>query len=402
MLGEALVLSLRHMPPNHVLALQLTAGVLNFVSHLHRRSLENRHPEVAARGFHAMSEQQWNGLDAAQREPLLREADKHSRTVTNLQLTASSVQMAISLAAVSSGDPRLAETPARMLAADLTTVVFATLQEMVQASFGLVGADRPTHGISGAHMRSSAAFFAVMAAGTSYGAEYFGSLVPSAERASEVLRGEGRSEGMGEARGEVRREGIGEVSGGAVRGEGVEEAAMTRSEAWQARAGVAAVKAAMSFLLYGSDMVYASREEAKQAGAEERWDPRLTMLHPLEHDYSRIKDQVPTRLALLNGGQAVEALVAFALRDAPESARAAAGSFVSAAYEGSVYRTIGGTWQAQGEVRLHAAELRSSRGQEGAGDVEMGHAGPQPSQAIDATRTNSWRLHSASSSESGD
>ncbi len=342
MLSEALVLSLRNMPPDHVLALQVAVGAMSTGVQFYRRALENRNPDAAARGFHALSQAQWDAHSDSTKADLRRQQVAHSRLVTNLQMASSATSLMVGIMAARSGDPSQAETPARVLAIDLKAAVYASMRDTLQASFSMVGTAAPTTGVSGTHMNSSAAFFSFMAAGTDYGFSYLPANVPGAALASEVLRG--------------------------TQPQGTQ---MTHGEAWQARAGVAAVKAAINTTLHASDWIYMTQEEANQAGTVQRWDPKLKLLRPESHDYSRIKDHVPTRVALLGGGNSLSNVISFAMRNSPEHLRTAVGNFADATYQGVIYKTIVGTWQAQAEVQ---ANPRPATDVSVAVDLEAGHA----------------------------
>ncbi|HET7864988.1 MAG TPA: hypothetical protein VFL86_11340 [Burkholderiaceae bacterium] len=346
MLAEGLVLGMRHMPPDQVAAMQAGVGLASFGLQMLRRRLENRYPDDAARGFHALSQQQWNRLSDERKAELRHQQQRHSRMVTDLQVVASITNTMVSLAAARSGDPSQAEVPARILATDLKATMYAAMRDMIQATFSMVGTAAPTTGVSGSHMLSSASFFSFMSMVTDYAFTHFPGQVPDASQASKMLRGALPP-----------------------------NTHMTLSDAWMTRAEVALVKAAINTTLHASDWIYMTQEEANQANTTQHWAPSSNALNPARRDYARILDHVPTRMTLLGGGNSTSNLIGFLMRDNAAWKSALAGNVADAVYQGFVYKTIVGTWQAQAEVR--AAARAAARA-----EVERDHVGEDLERAI--------------------
>jgi len=323
MMAEALTLSVRHMPPDHALALQVVAGTASVGAQFLRRRQEARNPNEAARAFHALTPEQWNALPADRQAKLRRDQDLHSRMAMNIQVAASMTHIGIGAYAVRSQDKALAEMPARLLVGDLKGMVYAAMRDSVQASFSMVGTAEATQGLIGPHLTASAAAYSMTTVTGNYAFSYLPPLVPNASLATAVLRGESDQ--------------------------------MSNREAWMTRAAVSAVKAAINTGVHTSDWSFMTQQEANQSGTVQRWDPKLKFLKPESRDYSRLLDNTPARITLIAGGSATSNAVDLAMRDMPGWASTAAVNLIGGAYEGLIYKTIGNTWQAQAAVRAAAA-----------------------------------------------
>lgn len=324
MMAEAMMLSLRHMPPDHALALQVVSGTVSVGVQLMRRRQEARHPDEAARGFHALTAAQWNALPPERQAKLRSEQDLHSRMVTNIQVLASLTHIGIGAYAVRSQDKSLAETPAKLFVGDFKSMAYSMMRDSVQASFNMVGGKEPTTGLIGPHLTASAAAYVGITVAGNYGFTLLPPMVPNASLASAVLRGE--------------------------------SSAMSHGAAWQTRAAVSAVKAAINTAVHTSDWSFMTQQEAKQAGTVQQWEPKLKFLKPETRDYSRLKDATPARITLIAGSNAMSNAVGLAMRNMPEAATTATLNLLGGAYEGLMYKPIGNTWQAQMEVRAKVRE----------------------------------------------
>jgi hypothetical protein len=319
MIAEATLLSIRHMPPDHALALQVVSGTVSVGLQLMRRRQEARDPDAAARGFHALSKEQWAALPPDRQAKLRREQDMHSRMALNIQVAASMTHIGIGAYAVRSGDKALAEMPAKLFVQDFKSMVYSPMRETVQASFNMVDMDHDTHGLSGSHLTAAAGIYSMTTVTGNYAFTYLPPLVPNASVATAVLHGESDL--------------------------------MSKREAWMARAAVAAVKAAINTSVHTSDWIVMTQQEANKHGTVQRWKPFMKFLHPEKHDYSRLLDHTPGRITLIAGSNAMSNAVGLAMKDMPGWASTTALNLLSGAYEGLIYKTIGNTWQAQLEVR---------------------------------------------------
>jgi hypothetical protein len=342
MLSEAMVLSMRHMPPHHALGLQVGMGVIGVGAQFIRRSRENRNPEAAARGFHAMSEPQWNALPEADKIKLRQQQQDHSRMVTNLQILASTTQVVVGMLAARA-DPPDTERAVKMFATDFKALLYGGTRDSLQASFQMVDtAAATTGGVSGTHMTASAKFYALANVIGNYGFSYLPGLTPHAATADAVLRGNSK--------------------------------AMSYGEAWMVKAGVSAVKAAINTAVEAADWFSVTHHEATQSGTIQQWDPKLKFLEAKDRDYGRLLDQTPARITAIGAGNAIFSAVGFAMKDAPEWARVASMNIIEGAYEGLKYKTIGGTWQANSAVRKAVNNEQENRARANR-DIEMGAGG---------------------------
>lgn len=342
MLSEAMVLSMRHMPPDHALGLQVGMGVIGVGAQFIRRSRENRNPEAAARGFHAMSEPQWNALPEADKVKLRQQQQDHSRMVTNMQVMASTTQVIVGMLAARADQPDT-ERAVKLFATDFKAVLYSGMRDSLQASFRMVNTAAPTTGgVSGTHITASAKFYALANVIGNYGFSYLPALTPHAATADAVLRGN--------------------------------STAMSHGQAWMAKAGVSAVKAAINTTVEAADWFSVTHHEASQSGTVQQWDPKLKFLKPEDRDYGRVLDHTPARITAIGAGNAIFSAVGFAMKDAPEWARVASMNIIEGAYEGLKYKTIAGTWQADAAVREAMNSQQASTPPVNP-DIEMGAAG---------------------------
>ncbi len=319
MMAEAMILSMRHMPPNHALGLQVGMAVVSVGAQSLRRYREGRNPDAAARGFHAMSRAQWDALTPRAQDKLRTQQQKHSRMVSNLQVVASLTHIAVGQLAARGANPDN-ERATRLFVTDFKAMVYSGMRDSLQASFSMVGTKEPTFdGVSGIHMVASAKFYGMANAVGNHAFSHLPSSVPGAAEADAVLRGT--------------------------------STVMTRGEAWMTKAAVSAVKAAINTAVEASDWFSVTQHEAEQAGTVQQWRPQFKALDPDKRDYGRLLDQTPARMTAIGAGNAIFNGMGFALKDQPEWLRVGVTNLVEAAYEGLKYKTIGGTWQADGAVR---------------------------------------------------
>ena len=339
MMAEALILSMRHMPPTHAVGLQLGISVVNVGAQAIRRMREARNPDAAARGFHAISKQQWDQLSSADQSQLRKTQELHSRMLTNLQVAASLTHLTLGIHAAASNE-KGNEDANKLFVKDFKTLVYSAMRDSLQASFRMVNTDKDTlGGVSGTHMTAAATYYALANAGGNYAFSHLPGLVPQAKVADQVLRGESD--------------------------------AMSSTQAWLTKAGVAGVKAAINTVVEASDWISVTQQEANQAGAKQQWDPKLKVLDPASHDYGRLLDQTPGRIAVIDAGNAIFSALGAAMKNQPEWAQNAVANLTSAAYEGLKYKTVGGTWQADAAVRAQPNEAEATR-QAQSQDLERG------------------------------
>jgi hypothetical protein len=316
MMAEAMVLSMRHMPPNHAVMLQTGMAVVSVGAQLLREAREKRNPDEAARGFHGLSPQQWNDLSDGAQATLRKQQRNHSRMVTLMQLTASGTHIAIGIAAAKADD---AEKAGKLFVTDFKTMLYGGMRDSLQASFNMVGPQDDTFGVNGSHMTSSALFYGGANIAANFAFSTLPGMVPGAALADDVLRGK--------------------------------SGAMSQGDAWGVKAEVALVKAAINTILEASDWFSVNQQEANQAGTVQRWDPKLKLLDPGPHDFGRVLDQTPARMTAIGASNAMYNAITFAMKDQPQAAQDLVANVVVGAFASVQYKTIGGTWQADSAVR---------------------------------------------------
>lgn len=328
MMAEALILSLRHMPPHHALGLQAGMAAINIGAQSLRRHRENRNPDAAARGFHAMTREKWNALPEEAKAQKRAQQQAHSKMVSQLQIVASATHLLVGQLAARGAHPDN-ERAGRLFVTDFKAMLYSGMRDSLQASFSMVDTAGPTAGgVSGTHMVASAKFYAMANAVGNHAFSYLPPAVPGVAAADEVLRGT--------------------------------STAMTRGEAWQVKAAVSAVKAAINTAVEAADWFSVTQHEAQQAGTVQHWSPKLKAFDPERRDYGRLLDQTPARMTAIAAGNAIFNGMGFALKDQPEWARVGVTNLVEAAYEGLKYKSIGGTWQADAAVRDEPTPPRST------------------------------------------
>jgi hypothetical protein len=311
MMAEAMVLSMRHMPPDHAAGLQVAMAVISVGAQVLREQREKRNPDTAARGFHGLSSQQWNELSGDTQATLRKAQRNHSRMITLMQITASGTHIAIGAMAAKADDT---EKAGKLFATDFKTMVYGGMRDSLQASFSMVGTQHDTHGVGGAHMTASAMFYGGANIAANYAFTVLPSMVPNAQLADDVLRGKSD--------------------------------ALAHGDAWLAKAGVSAVKASINTILEAADWFSVTQQEANQAGTVQRLDPKLKL-----SDYGRLLDQTPARMVAIGGSNAMYNAITFAMKDQPQATQDLVANVVVGAFAGVQYKTIGGTWQADGAVR---------------------------------------------------
>lgn len=319
MLAEAMLLSLRHMPPDHVVLMQVGMGAVNILAQILREARERRDPDAAACGFHALSAEEWAAKTPEEQAGLRAIQVKHSRMVMAMALACTTTNVGMGILGSKTGRPELANNA---LVADVKTLVYSSMRDGLQASFGLVGFDgRTKNGVSGEYMTSSAVFYGAANISGNFAWGTLPALAGDADEARGALRGDSSS--------------------------------ISSADAWKVLAAVSSVKAAINTAVEASDWFSVTQHEATQAGTTQKFEPALK---GRAQDYGRLLDQTPARMVAIGAGNASGALIAYLTRDLPASVAGLIGNVATGALAGIGYKTIGGTWQAGGAVRAATAE----------------------------------------------
>ena len=324
MMYEALYAALRQLPQHAITGMQVTTGVATLGLHRFRQFREQRNPEAAARGFHNLSQAQWDALPHEEKQAKMAEQRKFSDAVTTLATASVMTNVALSVAGPSLGQPDLG---AQVLATDLKVMAYAAARDSIQASFQMVDTERSTNGgVSGSHLHAAGEFYAKanFIANYSYGA------VPA---------------GLGDARTKLAAT-FGDKDAQAALEK--QQSPLSMGQALGTVAHSSLVKATINTLLETSDWIHVTQQEANEAGTRQILKPALTGT-----DYGRVLDQSVTRTAVIDSNISLgNALgVAAAKLKAPAWLTGLLTNGVPAVAAGLSYGTIARTWQAESAVR---------------------------------------------------
>lgn len=324
MMYEALYAALRQLPPHAVNAMQVATGVATLGLHRLRQAREQRNPDEAARGFHNLSEAEWEALPHAEKEAKKAEQRKYSDAVTSLATASVITNVALSFSGPSVGQPHLG---AQVLATDLKVMAYAAARDSIQASFAMVDTEAATKGgVSGAHLHAAGEFYAKanFIANYSYGA------VPA---------------GLSDARTKLAAT-FGDKDAKAALA--AHPSPLSLGQALGTIAHSSAVKATINTLLETSDWIHVTQQEANEAGTRQMWKPERTGT-----DYGRVLDQSITRTAVIDSNISLSNVLGIVAEKlhAPAWLSGLMNNGASAVAAGLTYGTIARTWQAEGAVR---------------------------------------------------
>ncbi|GKT01836.1 hypothetical protein AVKW3434_20625 [Acidovorax sp. SUPP3434] len=318
MMAESMKVAFRTAPPSMVLSMQVGVGLLNIGLALVRTQREGRDPDTAARGFHAMTLEQWDQCSNGQKEELRQMQQRMSRIVTLEQIGASLASVGLSLQGTLTGDVAM---PADVLAGDIKMVAYSFARDFIQASFSMVGTETETSGgVSGRHMNSSSLFYGL--------ANVVGN---NAWSELPVLGGD--------------------TSGARAALLDRASSSGARNGAWQEISGASAIKAAINWAVETADWISVTQQEARQSDTVQQLNPRLTGT-----DYSRLLDQTPARITAITGAGSVFNVLGHLTQGWEPGQQNLLANSTAGILAGLTYMPIGGSWQAAGAVRAAARE----------------------------------------------
>jgi hypothetical protein len=293
-----LVKGLEHLPDDAVTGLQAAVGAFNMAAQMLRMHRERRDPAAAARGFHVLTQEEWDALPEPEQDALCKTQRAHSALVTSMTFGATMANLAVGLHGRYTGNPAVARN---VLAGDVKTIVYTAARDTIQATFRLVDfQEQPRDGVSGTHLTAAAMNYG----GTNVVANLAWSSLPAHAAAGH--------DGM---------------------------QALVRSSA---------MKAAINTSLEAGDWFSVTRQQANQSGTRQIWKPAIKATRA---DYGRLLDQSPARIAVISSTGAVGNLISHFGSGMPADVQLLLGSAVPAAWAGLTYKTIAGTWGADGAVR---------------------------------------------------
>ncbi|RAR77807.1 hypothetical protein [Paracidovorax anthurii] len=316
--AEGLRASLRHLPAGALLGIEVGMGVTNFSLQMLRQARERRNPDEAARGFHALSPDEWARKTPDEKDALRAEQQKHSNRVTLLQVASLMTNVSLAIYGTVKGDNSLA---AASIASEAKVLAYSVMRDAIQSKWGMVKLtpEDHSHGVSGSHLNSAGLFYggANVVAGYAWGG-LPGLVLPkniSTDNVRDVLRG-------------------------------VEVPGLSKGEAWEAVTKMAMVKFGINTALETADWFSVTEQEALQSHSLQTLSP-----HIKGNDFGRLKDHVAARVAILDSTNSVGDLVSFLTKDLPPAVSALLTNGAVGAWAAANYKTIGSTWQADGAVR---------------------------------------------------
>lgn len=319
--AEALIAGLRHAPAGALLGIEIGMGVVNMSLQALRQVREKRNPDEAARGFHALTTEQWESKTPEEKAQLRKEQQHYSDRVASLQMASVMVNVGFAAYGTVHGDNSFA---ASSIASEAKVIAYSLMRDGIQSKFAMIKMDKDTHGVSGSHMTGAALFYG----GANLAAAYAWSALPPLGLPAGVTTANVR---------DVLR--------------GVPVEGVSLQAAVGATAKMIGVKAAINTVLEAADWFSVTEQEARQAGAKQTVVPRI-----LPDDYGRLKDHVAARVAIIDSSNSVGELVGFLTKDMPPATSALLTNGALGAWAGVNYKSIGATWQADYAVR--AAEDR--------------------------------------------
>lgn len=315
--AEAMIAGLRQAPPGALLGIELGMGVVNMSMQALRQVREKRNPDEAARGFHALSPQEWAGKTPQEQAVLRKEQQQHSDRVVALQATSLMVNVGFAVHGMLRGDSSFA---AASIASEAKTLAYSLMRDSIQSKFGMIQLQGDSHGVSGSHLAGAALFYG----GANLAIAYAWSALPPLVLPAGVTAGNVR---------DVLR--------------GVSVPGLSLQDAVGATVKMIGVKATLNTALEAADWFSVTEQEARQAGTQQVLSP-----HIKADDFGRLKDHVAARVAIIDSSSSVGDLVGFLTKDMPPAVGALLTNGALGGWAAVNYRSIAGTWQADSAVRV--------------------------------------------------
>lgn len=315
--AEAMIAMLRQAPPGALLGIEVGMGVMNMSLQALRQVREKRNPDEAARGFHALSPQEWAHKTPQEQVALRKEQQQHSDRVVALQATSLMVNVGFAIHGMIRGDSSFA---AAGIASEAKTIAYSLMRDGIQSKFGMIQLEEGAYGVSGSHLASAALYYGGANLATAYAWSALPPLVLPAGVTSANVR-------------DVLR--------------GVPLPGLSLQDAVSATAKMIGVKAALNTALEASDWFSVTEQEAQQAGTKQVLSP-----HIKPDDFGRLKDHVAGRVAIIDSSNSLGDLMGFLTKDMPPAVGALLTNGVLGGWAAVHYRSIAGTWQADFAVRV--------------------------------------------------
>lgn len=350
-LSIAITTALRSQP-GLALGLHTSMFLVNLATEAVRTHQLARDPDEAARGFHALTTEQWNARSPEQQQAMRERQQRHARAVLGMHVFGQIVSLGFGVQGFHNGNDI---QTANALAQNVKNTFYAAARDGLQASFSMVGlrGNPNSAGNTDDHFSTAAGRYGMTQAGANaVGNMLMGVMAPGIAPSGGYIMGvPAETEAMTHAMNTLSQTNpfnrIPILLGAACRVSGVRAINNTWPEIF--------------------DWFQLMRHEAIAAGTSQEWNPRLTGASPspnAHRDYARMLDQSTTRAAGLHATTAVASLVNLIPH---EGVRTMLGNIGIPVFIALIYKTIGQDWQAEGAVRASvAARARARAEAEGA------------------------------------
>lgn len=270
-----LAMGLRRQP-GLAAGLTLSMTLLNLMAQLQREKRVLRAPDEAARGFHSLSQAQWQAASPEQRAALRQEQQASSRRVTRLHLVSNLITTSMAMVGAARPGGRIGAmavpVPSALLGQMARQWVYVGLRDGLQATFTSVQPRQPSPlpNIEQRRMRTAAATYGGVQSLLGYAQE---AVMPRVLKAL--------SQGSSTIR----------ASGGLLSsvGSGLGQWARTI-------AAVAGVRAGLNVVGETIDDVQLTHHDAAEAGGEQVPKLDVRALDPARRDYGRLLDHAMVRV----------------------------------------------------------------------------------------------------------
>ncbi len=365
-----ITMGLRHRP-GLAAGLTLAMTLMNLLAQLQRQKRVLRAPDEAARGFHSLSQAQWQATSPERQETLRQEQQASSRRVTKLHLVSNLITTSIAMVGAARPGARIgamvAPLPSALLGQMARQWAYVGLRDGLQATFTTVQTREPSPlpNIEQRRMRTAGATYGGAQALLGYAQDAIMPRVLGAlSQGSNTIRASG---GL-----------LSSVGSGAMQ--------------WaRTIAAVAGVRAGINTIGETIDDVQLTHHDAAEAGSEQVLGLDVRALDPARRDYGRLLDHAMVRVFandVVGGTMNAIGLAAGQLPARFADVASFIGNFGVGYLINLTYPLVGNNFAAAGLVR-EAVRPPPPQDPE-AGSVSMRHPFNSPSRASHASQASSY------------
>lgn len=311
--------------PRVAISVMMGSAVINAGLQALRHSQMNRHPEIAARAYHGMTEAAWSQLHPEEQRQLMERQQYQARLVTQMQLAATTLHLGIAHAGVVLDRPDLVTS---QLGFDVRNWVYAGMRETLQATFAMTDVEYPAGQSSGGVNPQRMAHSATMYGAATVVSSYLQDVLLSTSAVT--------TNTLAEQPLAISRFSIRDSQGGLV---------TDIHAAHRMAAMVSALRAAANTAVEVIDAYQGSHHTAAAGDGRQIVNPAITGV-----DYARLRDHSPMRIAWNSIAGLPGALIQFM----PSSAlRSLLGNVGAGLAFGLTYTAVNSNYQAAAGVRRH-------------------------------------------------